>query len=209
MSLRYRTTLCFVIAMGLACVFPTVGLNAGVISVDQFLPTTTDGQLDNFSFGPLPPSDGLGGLFSITLQGDYSPRNFPPLSEGVTVTFDVAAGLLQLYNESGGDGIASNSITGLSFISSAKAGGGNDATLIWLFGVGSGLLDSALADNMISVSVQATSDVNPGTSTSTPFVRVYIQYDSAMNMAVPEPSTLTLWSLGMAALIATPRRRRR
>ena len=206
---RLRFAFFLFLAMVLAWASPTVRSNAGVISVDQFLPTTTDGQLDIFEFGLLPASDGLGGLFSITLQGDYSPRSFPPLSEGVTVTFDVAPGELQLYNESGGNGIASNSLTGMSFISAAKAGGGNDTTLTWLFGVDGGLLDSALADNRISVSVQATRDVNPGTTSSPPFVQVYIEYDSAMNMDVPEPSTLTLWSSGLVALIATPRRHRR
>ena len=171
----------------------------GTTAFSQQKINSTNGQLHQFAFDDMPPSDGMGGQVALTLSGDYSPRAFPPLSEGATVTLDAIAGSLLLHNEANGDGVASNTIAGLSFASSARTGGGNNVMLDYVFSLGGPLLDSLLQDQTITVNVQNTSDVS--STTYGGFVRVAFNYTP-----VPEGSTAALAGLAITGCLRKRRR---
>lgn len=169
---------------------------AALISVSEQQSVTEAGELVNFDFASLVSSDGTGGQLFITLDGDYSSRNPPPLSEGATVTLDTASGMLELYNNAFVPSIFSNSIDGLSLNSTSFAGSGNDITLGYTFDISALLLTSMLSDNNIFISVQNTADVNPAFGH---FIQVGIEYNS-QSTEVPEPSTIALLALGWLGL---------
>jgi len=178
-------------------------LQAAPISVASVSASTVDGQLHEFTFSPLAPSDGTGGQLLITLDGDYSPRMYPPLSEGAMVTLEGLPGMLDLYN-GGGNGVGLNSIAGLSLNSAAGIGSlGNNVTLSWVFDLSSGLLDTLLADNQIAGSVQDAPDVT--SSTFGGFVQVGVDY---VGNPAPEPTSLALFGMTALGMTAGFRRRR-
>ena len=191
------------IVAGVALLVTAGRVEAAPISVSDSALNTVDGQLHQFVLGALPSSDGAGGQFSITLSGDYSDRLYPPLSEGATVTLDIAGGSLDLYNQSGGNGVGSNTIAGLTLASTSKSGGGNDFTLGWVFNLNGALLNTILANNSIEIDVQNSSDVDAAFGG---YVQVGVQYESG-TAPVPEPGTFVLF--GAAALGAYVIRRRR
>lgn len=189
----------------ISCLLFSVFANASLISLSEQQEITETGQSFSFSFDSLPMSDGDTGLLGITLSGDYSPRNPPPLAEGATLSIDGEVGILELFNLSSSPAIFSNSIVGLSLVDSALAGGGNFVTLEYLFEISESLLTSMVSDSSLLINIQNTSDVNFNPNDDG-FVRVDFSYNSG-NPVVDASAPATV-SLVLVGLIAMAMRRR-
>ena len=156
-------------------------VHATPIDLWQQQDITVGGQGFVFIFPDLPDSYGRGGRLSITLDGDYSLKVFPPLSEGATARLDDGPGILELYNDiKNGGGVGSNSIGGLSLNSSSKVGMSSSYTLDYVFDITPALLKAILADHSVTVKVKNTWDV-AFISRQQDFVGVGLSYDGGPN----------------------------
>ncbi len=183
----------------------SVFANASLISLSEQQEITETGQSFSFSFDSLPMSDGDTGLLGITLSGDYSPRNPPPLAEGATLSIDGEVGILELFNLSSSPAIFSNSIVGLSLVDSAFAGGGNLVTLEYLFEISESLLTSMVSDSSLLINIQNTSDVNFNPNDDG-FVRVDFSYNSGNPVVdASAPATVILVLVGFIAMATRKR----
>lgn len=172
---------------------------AAPVSVSQTQDITTDGQDFTFDFLGLPASDGSGGQFSFYARGDYTDPQF----ETPFITFEFVSGTLQLNDM----GVVSNTVAGLSlFANNTVAGGGGvDQVLDFVFDMDGSLLDSLLADNMITVFVDNPDSVN-AQSSYRDFVQLTFDYNSAPKQ-VPTPAPLALMGLGLVGIGFVRRRK--
>lgn len=160
---------------------------------------TTDGQLFNFSFPGL-LNDGIGkhGQFSVVLNGDYSGAN----SESSVINLDVALGLLDLGNGLLPNGIITNTVMGLTLNSYSRTiYESDDIQHSWVFDISDGLLNTMLADKVLTVRVKNDPGVNALSKLNPDFVRVGFNFD----FFVPEPTTSILLVLGLLGLVARRR----
>jgi hypothetical protein len=167
------------------------------ISVSQSQDITSNGQSFIFDFVGLANSDGNGGLFNFYAQGDYT----DPVNETANIRFELLGGAL-VVNDSG---VVSNSVTGLSLLANNTTAGGTGTNQIldYVFSLSGSLLDSLLADSNISVSIANSSAVTNQTSYND-FVSVGFDYES---VAVPEPSVLALFAVGLFGMGFARRRK--
>ncbi|KQW45772.1 MULTISPECIES: PEP-CTERM sorting domain-containing protein [unclassified Roseateles] len=173
--------------------------SAAPVSITQNDVLTTGGQDMSFVFNGLAPSNGAGGMITISPSGgritglDLSGA-FPLEAEHFEVTFD---GVSQGFYSCGG---ASNN--GSTAIGGATDNSGNFNDCV--FSLSLGLADSFLADGLLTVGVLFGADVS--TFSHDDVVNVALDYDSGSR--IPEPASLALVSLALLGAAATRRKAR-
>lgn len=183
----------FVLVLGLA----PWRAEALVISVSDTQGQTVSGQNFNFAFAGL-PSPGTGGIFELVMRGDYSGFT----TESAVASIDMAGGQLDVGDTA--NGVISNSISGLSLISSNRTSFAFDDVL-WefSFSLSDALLNAAIADGLFTTNVNLDRGVN-AFNPQTAFVRVGLNYTAN----VPAPGALALLGAGLAAFGFARRNRR-
>lgn len=154
------------------------------------------GQSFSFEFLDV-PTPGSNGQFSITLNGDYSGFD----TESSMVSIDFAGGILDLG--AGDNGIISNTITGLTLNTyTVESFADSDRELSWIFNMSDILLSTIIDDGMITANVQNDISVDPLNRVDPDFVWIGFSYDVAdpSSVEVPEPSSLSLFMLGVFGL---------
>lgn len=154
------------------------------------------GQSFSFEFLDV-PTPGSNGQFSITLNGDYSGSD----TESSMVSIDFAGGILDLG--AGDNGIISNTITGLTLNTyTVESFADSDRELSWIFNMSDILLGTIIDDGMITANVQNDISVDPLSLVNPDFVWLGFSYDVAApsSVEVPEPSSLSLFMLGVFGL---------
>ena len=150
---------------------------------------TEGGQLFNFTFAGLPPSDGTGGLLTIHARGDYD--------------FDREDEFLIWDLDSLGIGSAAGPTIDVTTIIQEFGTTGNDTEWAQSFDISGPDLFTALMDEMITISIDLNGDDSIGSpgvnccfiNTGTPFVEVAFEY-----RPIPEPTAALLFTIGFGTI---------
>jgi hypothetical protein len=159
---------------------------AAPVSLTLSQPQLVDGENFSFGFGPLPGSDGTGGQLTFRIRGDFT----IDASLGESYSFDLD-GLFAVANLQATE---ANLITSFDF---------NDNLFEQSFAVGAGAMSAIAADGLATLLVDYASGVDV---LAEPSIQVTLSYQSVAS-AVPEPGSLAL--VGVALAAATRLRRRR
>lgn len=161
---------------------------AAPMSLTVSQPQLVDGENFSFGFGPLPGSDGTGGLLTFRIRGDFTIN----ATLGESYSFDLDG----LFAVADLQATAANLITSFDL---------NDNLFEQSFAIGAGAMSAIAADGLATLLVDYASGVNVGLSAA-PSIQVTLSYQSVAS-DVPEPGSLAL--VGVALAAATQLRRRR
>jgi hypothetical protein len=183
--------------------------SAGNISVSDTQAFTGSGQFFNFNFNSLGAISGTDGKLTITLNGDYSTNTD---LEWAKFALEDSGNLVLGGYSNWVNGISSNGVSGLSLSSYSLVPivDLNDNSRTWVFNLSNSLLNTLVADNKFKVKVTNGAEVDTYHGVDPDFIRIGLSFNGAevANPAsdVPEPTSLALVGLGLAAL-ATRRRK--